>query len=81
MGGGAVLGTVLGAIAGGGRGAAIGAASGAAAGAGTQVLTRGRRVDVPAESILSFRLDRQLVINDHDAGEDRNGQHYHRYDR
>ncbi len=78
VGGGAVLGTVLGAIAGGGRGAAIGAASGAAAGAGTQVLTRGKRVDVPAESILSFRLDRQLVINDRDAGEDRNGYHYHR---
>src|SRR5260370_18146488 len=57
VGGGAVLGTVIGAIAGGGKGAAIGALSGAAAGAGTQVLTRGRSVKVPAESILTFRLE------------------------
>ena len=77
VGGGAVFGTILGAIAGGGRGAAIGAASGAAAGAGTQVLTRGHSVDVPAESVLSFRLDRELVVSDHDAGHDVNGQHYH----
>jgi len=77
VGGGAVLGTLLGAIAGGGRGAAIGAASGAAAGVGTEVLTRGRRVDVPVESVLNFRLERQLVISDQDRGRDRNGRHYH----
>jgi len=77
VGGGAVLGTILGAVAGGGRGAAIGAAAGAGAGAGTQVLTRGRSVDVPAESILSFRLDRELRISERDAGVDRNGHHYH----
>lgn len=77
VGGGAVFGTILGAIAGGGRGAAIGAASGAAAGAGTQVLTRGHTVDVPAESILSFRLDHELVVSDRDAGRDVNGHHYH----
>lgn len=77
VGGGAILGTLLGAIAGGGRGAAIGAASGAAVGAGTQTLTRGRRVDVPAESILSFRLERSLVVSDRDLGSDRNGRHYH----
>ena len=77
VGGGAVLGTLLGAIAGGGRGAAIGAASGAAAGVGTEALTRGRRVDVPVESVLNFRLERQLVISDQDRGRDRNGRHYH----
>ena len=60
VGGGAVLGTLLGAIAGGGKGAAIGALAGAGAGAGTQVLTRGDRVRVPAESVLSFRLDSPL---------------------
>lgn len=60
VGGGAVLGTLLGAIAGGGKGAAIGALAGAGAGAGTQVLTRGDHVRVPAESVLSFRLDRPL---------------------
>jgi hypothetical protein len=60
VGGGAALGTLLGAIAGGGKGAAIGAVAGAGAGAGTQVLTRGDHVKVPAESVLSFRLDRPL---------------------
>ncbi len=77
VGGGAVLGTLLGAIAGGGRGAAIGAAAGAGAGAGTQVLTRGRRVDVPSESVLTFRLERPLSISDRDQGHDRDGHHYH----
>jgi len=62
VGGGAVLGTVLGAIAGGGKGAAIGALAGGAAGAGTQVLTRGGQVKVPAESELSFRLDSPMTL-------------------
>ena len=58
VGGGALLGTIIGAIAGEGKGAAIGAAAGAAAGAGMQVLTRGKAVNVPAESLLTFRLER-----------------------
>ena len=62
VGGGAVLGTLIGAIAGGGKGAAIGAATGAAAGAGTQVLTRGKAVQVPAESTLRFKLDQPLRL-------------------
>jgi hypothetical protein len=57
VGGGAVLGTLIGAIAGGGSGAAVGAAVGAAGGAAAQVLTRGDRVSVPAETVLNFRLD------------------------
>ena len=77
VGGGAVLGTILGAIAGGGRGAAIGAAAGAAAGAGTQVLTRGKSVNVPAESLLTFRLEQPLRMGIADRGFDRNGRHYH----
>jgi hypothetical protein len=63
VGGGAVLGTLLGAIAGGGKGAAIGALAGAGAGAGAQVLTRGDQVKVPAESVLTFRLERPLHLN------------------
>ena len=59
MGGGAALGAIIGAIAGGGKGAAIGAASGVGAGAATQVLTRGS-VKVPAESLLTFRLELPL---------------------
>jgi hypothetical protein len=77
VGGGAVLGTIIGAIAGGGKGAAIGAAAGAAAGAGGQVLTQGREVRVPAESILNFRLDRPLLVNIPDTGSMRSGYHYH----
>ena len=63
VGGGTVLGTLIGAAAGGGKGAAIGAVSGAAAGAGTQILTRGKAVSVPAESTLRFRLDEPLRLN------------------
>ena len=60
-GGGAVFGAIVGAIAGGGKGAAIGAGSGAGAGALTQVLTRGS-IKVPAETILTFKLDESLHV-------------------
>jgi len=63
VGGGAVLGAIIGAIAGGGKGAAIGAASGAGAGAATQIITRGREVHVPAESVIRFRLDTPLRLH------------------
>jgi hypothetical protein len=82
VGGTAVLGTLLGAIAGGGRGAAIGAASGAAVGAGAQVATRGRSVNVPAETLLTFRLEQPIYVDVHDNGHDKDGKHYHdNYDR
>jgi hypothetical protein len=83
VGGGAVIGSIIGAIAGGGKGAAIGAIAGGAAGAGAQTITRGRDIHVPAESLLTFRLDRPLELrtglNSRDNGYDRNGQHFHRY--
>jgi outer membrane lipoprotein SlyB len=62
VGGGAALGALIGAIAGHGRGAAIGAVSGAAAGGATQVFTRGRVIKVPAETVLTFRLDAPLRV-------------------
>lgn len=62
VGGGSALGTIIGAIAGGGKGAAIGAVVGAAGGAGAQILTRGRDVRVPAETVLRFRLDRPVTL-------------------
>ena len=77
VGGGALLGTIVGAIAGGGKGAAIGAAAGAGAGAGTQVLTRGKSVKVPSESLLTFRLERPLAMGIADNGVTRQGRHYH----
>jgi len=61
-GGGAGLGAIIGAIAGGGKGAAIGAGAGAGAGALTQILTKGKAIQVPAESVLTFKLDKLLQI-------------------
>jgi hypothetical protein len=60
VGGGAALGTLIGALAGGAKGAAIGAAAGAGAGLGAQILTRGKEVRVPAETVLNFRLDQDV---------------------
>jgi len=77
VGGGALLGTVIGAIAGGGKGAAIGALAGAGGGAAGQLVTRGSRVRIPAESVLTFRLDQPLALGIADNGYDRNGRHYH----
>ena len=61
-GGGAAIGAIIGAIAGGGKGAAIGAGAGAGAGALTQILTKGGSVHVPAETILTFKLDQALRV-------------------
>jgi hypothetical protein len=62
VGGGALAGTLIGAIAGGGKGAAIGALAGGAAGAGAQTLTKGKQINIPAESPLSFRLNQDLQL-------------------
>jgi hypothetical protein len=80
VGGGAVLGAILGAVIGGGDGAAAGAAAGAAVGAGAQILTKGRRVNVPAETLLSYRLQSDMFLDIKDSGFDREGHHYHTYD-
>ena len=63
VGGGALAGTLLGALAGGGKGAAIGAVVGGAAGAGAQVLTRGKELNVPAETELNYRLNQAVRMN------------------
>jgi outer membrane lipoprotein SlyB len=62
VGGGAALGTLIGAVAGGGRGALIGAIAGAVTGGAAQVLTKGKEVNVPAETVLNFRLDQPLQL-------------------
>lgn len=61
-GGAAALGAIIGAIAGGGKGAAIGAGAGAGGGAVTQVLTKGGAIRVPAETVLTFQLDKPVQI-------------------
>ena len=63
VGGGALAGTLIGAIAGGGKGAAIGALAGGAAGAGAQTLTRGKKLDIPAETQLTFRLEQNVSLH------------------
>jgi len=62
VGGGAAVGALIGAIVGGGKGAGIGAAVGGGGGAVTQVMTRGKTVRVPAETVLRFSLDRDLHL-------------------
>jgi hypothetical protein len=62
VGGGALAGTIIGAIAGGGKGAAIGALAGGAAGAGGQVLTRGKEINIPAETELKFKLAQDVTL-------------------
>ncbi|MBI1956154.1 MAG: hypothetical protein HYS38_07140 [Acidobacteria bacterium] len=62
VGGLAAAGAVIGAIAGGGKGAAQGAAAGAGAGATIQVLTKGEKVQIPAESRLVFTLKNSLYL-------------------
>jgi hypothetical protein len=81
VGGGALLGAILGAAIGGGDAAAAGAVVGAAGGAAAQILTKGRRVNVPAETLLTYRLQSDLNLDVRDSGYDRDGQHYHRYER
>jgi hypothetical protein len=62
VGGGAGLGAIIGAIAGGGKGAAIGAASGAGAGAVTEILTKGKSIKIPAETLMTFKLESPIRI-------------------
>jgi len=81
VGGGAALGAIIGALAGGGKAAAIGAAAGAGAGAGAQILTRGKTVKVPSESVLTFRLEQPIAMGAVHNGFTRNGRHYHRQNR
>ena len=80
VGGGALLGAILGAAIGGGDGAAAGAAAGAAVGAGAQILTKGRRVNVPAETLLSYKLQSDMNLDIRDSGFDKDGRHFHSYD-
>ena len=62
LGGGAALGALVGGLFGGGKGAGIGALAGGGGGFATEVLTRGKEVRVPAETVLRFRLERRLVL-------------------
>ena|SRR5712671_89893 len=62
IGGGAGVGALIGGLAGGGTGAAIGAGAGAAAGTGVAAGTGKRDIEIPAESVFTFRLRAPLQL-------------------
>jgi hypothetical protein len=72
IGGGAGLGALIGGLAGGGKGAAIGAAAGAGAGTGGAAFTGNKQIVLPAETLLTFKLDQpvRIVESRRDAGGD-----------
>jgi len=62
VGGGAAVGAILGGIFGGGKGAAIGATAGAGAGAGANTITKGQRVELRPETLVSFKLQNPISV-------------------
>jgi hypothetical protein len=63
-GGGAAVGAIIGAIAGGGKAAGIGAGAGAGAGTLTEILTKGGSIKVPAETVITFKLEQPLRVRE-----------------
>ncbi len=62
-GGGAAVGAIIGGIAGGGKGAAIGAGVGAGAGFVAGTATGNQQIELPAETVLSFKLSQPLTVS------------------
>jgi hypothetical protein len=62
VGAGAGIGALVGLLAGGGRGAAIGAGVGAGTAGVVQVLTKGEKLYIPAETLLEFTLSEPLMV-------------------
>jgi hypothetical protein len=63
-GGGGAFGAIVGGLAGGGRGALIGGLAGAGAGATGSALTGNKEIFLPAETLLSFRLEHSVHITE-----------------
>lgn len=63
-GGGAGFGALIGGLAGGGKGAAIGALAGGGAGTAGGALTGNKQIVLPAETLLTFRLERPVHITE-----------------
>ena len=64
IGGGAGLGALIGGLAGGGKGAAIGALAGGGAGTAGSAFTGNRQIVLPAETLLTFRLENPVHITE-----------------
>src|SRR5438270_13590220 len=62
VGGRAAVRAILGGIFGGGKGAAIGATAGAGAGAGANTITKGQKVELRPETLVSFRLQNPISV-------------------
>jgi hypothetical protein len=65
IGGGAGLGALIGGLAGGKKGALIGGLAGAGAGTAGTAFTGNQQIVLPAETLLTFRLDRPVHIVEH----------------
>jgi hypothetical protein len=63
IGGGAGLGAIIGGLAGGGKGALIGGLAGAGAGTAGAGLTGKKDIVIPAETTLTFRLERSVRVS------------------
>lgn len=63
-GGGAAFGALVGGLAGGGKGAAIGALAGGGAGTAGGALTGNKQIVLPAETLLTFRLEHSVHITE-----------------
>ena len=61
-GGGAGAGALIGGLAGGGKGAAIGAGIGAGAGFVGGTMTGNQQIELPAESVLTFKLTQSITL-------------------
>lgn len=63
-GGGAAFGALVGGLAGGGKGAAIGALAGGGAGTAGGAMTGNKQIMLPAETLLTFRLEHSVHITE-----------------
>ena len=61
-GGGGAFGAIVGGLAGGGKGALIGALAGAGAGTAGSAMTGNHEIVLPAETLLTFRLERPIHV-------------------
>jgi hypothetical protein len=64
IGGGTAFGALIGGIAGGGKGAAIGALAGGGAGTAGSAFTGNKQIVLPAETLLTFRLEKPIHITE-----------------
>jgi hypothetical protein len=64
IGGGAGLGALIGGLAGGGKGALIGGLAGGGAGTAGTALTGNKQIVLPAETLLTFRLEKTVRITE-----------------